>query len=257
MQDIKEKLSSGEAVHGCWLNSGSPLSAELVSNAGFDWVLVDLEHGAGSESTLLPQLQGIGNGTALPLVRVESFERPRVQRVLDFGARGVMFPRIRNAEEAKVAIANMYYPPKGQRGLAKMVRATSFGKGFDDYLAQAQNELLGIIQIETKESLDHLDEIASIDGVDILFVGPSDLSLALGVFAQWDHPRFIEAVEATGKAAKKHGKAAGVLFLNPSQYDFYYQHGFRFLACGSDMTFLSQGATNMARNLAEQRAKYF
>ena len=255
MANLKEKLRNGEAVHGCWLNMGSSISAEIIAHAGFDWALVDLEHGAGPESSLITQLQALGNGQVTPMVRVESFERPRVQRVLDMGVHGVMFPRIRNDEEAREAIANMYYPPKGQRGLAKMVRATQFGKYFEDYLALAQNGLLGIIQIETRECLDHLDAIAAIDGVDVLFVGPSDLSLALGIFGQWDHPVFVEAVRATGEAARRHGKAAGVLFLDPGQYAFYYDHGFRFLACGSDMTFLSQGATAMARLLNDQRAK--
>ena len=114
---------------------------------------------------------------------------------------------------------------------------------------------MGIIQIETKECLAELDEIAAIDGVDVLFVGPSDLSLSLGILQQWDHPRFIEAVKATGAAAQKAGKAAGVLFPSPSQYDFYYECGFRFIACGSDTTFLQSGAMNMAQRLEEHRAK--
>lgn len=255
MANLKEKLRNGEAVHGCWLNMGSSISAEIIAHAGFDWALVDLEHGAGPESSLITQLQALGSSSTVPMVRVESFERPRVQRVLDMGVHGVMFPRIRNVEEAREAVANMHYPPKGQRGLAKMVRATQYGKDFDGYLAFTQQELLGIIQIETRECLEDLDAIAALEGVDVLFVGPSDLSLALGIFGQWDHPVFVEAVRATGEAARRHGKAAGVLFLDPGQYEFYYDHGFRFLACGSDMTFLSQGATAMARLLDEQRLK--
>lgn len=255
MSTLKEKLKAGKTVHGCWLNLGSALSAEIVSQAGFDWVLVDLEHGAGPETTLIPQLQALKGSSVVPLIRVESNEQARVQRALDSGVQGVMFPRIRSAKEAREAIANMYYPPLGRRGLAPMTRATQYGENFPDYFASAQKDLLGIIQIETKESLAELDEIAAIDGVDVLFVGPADLSLALGVLQEWDHPRFIEAVRATGAAAQKAGKAAGVLFPSPAQYDFYYEAGFRFIACGSDTTFLKGGAFGMAQRLAEYRHK--
>ncbi len=253
MKNIKERLNDGDAVHGCWLNMGSHVSAEIVSGAGFDWVLVDLEHGSGSESHVFSQLQGIGNSGPTPFVRVESFEAARVKRVLDMGFKGVMFPQIQNTEEARAAIDYMYYPPIGKRGFAKMTRATRFGKEFDEYYELAKNGLLGIIQIETLESLKHLDEIASLDGVDVLFLGPADLSLALGVFGQWDHPLYQEAVKAVGLAAQKAGKAAGVLFFDLDEYSFYYDNGFRFLASGSDMTFLSNGATSIASQMREIR----
>ena len=255
MSDLKKRLKEGEAVHGCWLNMGSPIAAEIVGAAGFDWILFDLEHGIGTESQLLPQLQALGNA-AVPLVRAESFETARVKRVLDAGVKGIMFPQIQNPVEARSAIANMYYPPQGKRGLAKMIRATQFGKDFESYYEFAKKDLLGIIQIETRESLNHLDEIASIDGVDILFLGPSDLSLAMGVFGQWDHPTFVKAVKAVGEAARKADKSAGILFFDLDQYDFYYQNGFRFIASGSDMTFLSSGAHGMAKELNNRRIIY-
>jgi 4-hydroxy-2-oxoheptanedioate aldolase len=170
------------------------------------------------------------------------------------GAQGIMFPQIRGADEARQGISHMYYPPKGIRGIAKMVRATRYAQNFDDYYRFAEDGLLGIIQIETKECLEHLDEIAAIDGVDVLFVGPADLSMALGVFGQWDHPDFIAAVQATGEAAHRAGKAAGVLFFDIKQYDFYYKHGFRFLASGSDMLFISQGANTRVQEMDGKRA---
>ncbi len=256
MIDIKEELKQGNTVHGCWLNMGSNVSAEIVSGAGFDWVLVDLEHGIGTEADVFGQLQAIGNDGAAPLVRVESFEAARVKRALDMGFRGIMFPQIQNADEARTAIANMYYPPVGRRGFAKMTRATQFGKGFDAYYEFAKSGLLGIIQIETIESLNHLDGIAAIDGVDVLFLGPADMSLALGVFGQWGHPLFVDAVKAVGNAAKKAGKAAGVLFFDLDQYQFYHENGYRFIASGADMTFVGNGATKMANDLSELRRKF-
>lgn len=256
MNNLKEQLQKGSTVHGCWLNMGSNVSAEIVSNSGFDWVLVDLEHGIGTETHVFSQLQAIGDEGAVPLVRVESFDVARVKRVLDVGFRGIMFPQIQNADEARTAIANMYYPPVGRRGFAKMTRATRFGKDFDAYYEFAKSGLLGIIQIETLESLNHLDEIAAIDGVDVLFLGPADMSLALGVFGQWDHPLFVNAVKAIGNAANKAGKAAGALFFDLKEYEFYYENGFKFLASGSDMTFLRNGATKVAHDLNEIRKKY-
>jgi 4-hydroxy-2-oxoheptanedioate aldolase len=256
MSNLKERLKTGDAVHGCWLNMGSAIASEIVGSAGFDWILFDLEHGAGAESTLLPQLQPLGNSDTVPLVRVESYEPARVKRVLDAGIKGIMFPQIQNADEAREAIANMYYPPIGRRGMAKMVRAAQYGMDFENYKEFATKGLLGIIQIETIESLNHLDEIAAIEGVDVLFLGPADLSLALGIFGQWDHPDFVKAVKAIGDAARNAGKAAGTIFFDLDQYDYFYQSGFRFLASGSDMTFLSKGAYAMVKDLNNQREKY-
>ena len=250
---IREKLSNGEAVHGCWLNMGSSVSAEIVGQSGFDWVLIDLEHGVGSESTLIYQLQALEGTGTVPIIRSESMEIARVKRSLDLGAQGIMFPQIQSAEEARQAISNMYYPPKGRRGLAKMIRSTQYGQDFDHYFKSTAQQLLGIIQIETLSSLEQLDEIASLDGVDVLFLGPADLSLALGIQGQWDHPSFIEAVEAIGDAAEKYNKTAGVLFFDVNQYDFYYWKGFRFLASGSDMVFVGQGSRNLADQMDQKR----
>ena len=252
---FKERLLDREAVHGCWVNMGSSVSAEIVGSAGFDWVLIDLEHGVGNEANLLGQLQALSSSNTFPVVRTESYEAARVKKVLDLGASGIMFPQIQNLEEARLAISNMYYPPIGRRGLAKMIRATQYGAAFDQYHKEIKENLLGVIQIETLESLKYLDEIAALDGVDVLFLGPADLSMALGILGQWEHPDFVSAVEAIGKAAKKAGKAAGVLFFDLHQYEFYYQQGFRFLASGSDMVFVNQGARKLASDLNEQKLK--
>lgn len=252
---LKQRLQSGEAVHGCWLNMGSAISSEIVGSAGFDWLLIDLEHGVGTESNLVYQLQSLEKSSTTTIIRIESFDAPRVKKVLDLGANGIMFPQIQHTDEAKLAISNMYYPPVGRRGLAKMIRATQYGANFDEYYNATLDNLLGVIQIETLESLKHLDEIAALDGVDVLFLGPADLSLALGILGQWDHPDFIQAVEAIGRAAKNAGKSAGVLFFDVNQYEFYYNHGFRFLASGSDMVFVNQGAKGLAKELNAQRIK--
>jgi 4-hydroxy-2-oxoheptanedioate aldolase len=257
MKSVKEKLRQGATVHGCWLNLGSPVTAEMVGMAGFDWVLIDLEHGSGTEREALQQLQALEHTAAVPIVRVESAQPARTQRLLDMGAMGIMCPRIRNTAEAKAFLSGLHYPPHGSRGVAKMVRATGFGKNFDDYYRDAKEKILGIVQIETLEVLQHLDEIAALDGIDVLFIGPADLTMELGIFGQFDHPLFKDALQATVQAAEKAGKAAGILFFNPDDYTRYHDMGIRMIACGADATFVADGARNLANklNIARDTAK--
>ena len=149
----------------------------------------------------------------------------------------------------------MKYPGVGILGMATMFRAVDFGQGFEDYYAGGMDNILGIIQIETLESLNHLDDIANIEGVDVLFVGPADLTLALGIFRQFDHPRYIDALKKVDEAARKAGKATGTLMSHPDQYEKYYGLGYRMLGCGSDSVFVSQGAFDMARELNDHKEK--
>jgi 2-keto-3-deoxy-L-rhamnonate aldolase RhmA len=253
--NIKQRLQNGEAVHGCWLNLGSSVSAEILSGAGFDWLLIDLEHGFQTDGDILPQLQAIRHSQTVPCVRVESNQLQRVQKALDTGAMGVMFPRLYKIEDVRRAVAALRYPPEGIRGIAKMTRASDYGNDFEGYFEATRN-ILGIIQIETLELLEKAEEVASIDGVDVLFTGPADLSMALGVFGQWDHPDFIEAVSRIARGAEKHGKAAGVLFMDPSQYGFYFEKGYRFIGCGSDTLYLNNGAKSTATALKKLYKKY-
>ena len=249
MKNLKERIKKGEAVNGCWLNLGSSLTAEIVGLAGFDWVLIDLEHGAGNEKDVLSQLQALEHSNTAAIVRIESAERQRIHRVLDVGAEGVMCPHINNLDEAKMVVSGLRYPPEGTRGVAKMVRATGFGKNFAEYSSSANENIVGIAQIETIEALDHLDEIATLDGIDVLFIGPADLTMALGIFGQLDHQLFTDAVKATVNAAQKAGKATGILLFNPDDYNTWYQLGIRMIACGADATFVADGARNMSAKL--------
>ncbi|HLP72238.1 MAG TPA: aldolase/citrate lyase family protein [Bacteroidales bacterium] len=255
MKNLKKRLKQGETLIGCWLNLGNPLTAEIIGSSGFDWGLIDLEHGAGSESDVLHQLQALEHTQAATLIRIESFERQRIHRMLDLGAEGIMCPRINNAEEALKFAGGLSYPPEGVRGVAKMVRATGFSKNFDSYWKNSKENILGIIQIETPESLNHLDEIAAIDNIDILFIGPADLSMALGIFGQFDNPLFKDAVRATVNSAEKAGKATGILLFNPDDFIKYHEMGIRFIACGSDATFVVNGANEMFKKLNTLRSK--
>lgn len=249
MKNIKNRIKNGEAVNGCWLNLGSSITAEMVGIAGFDWVLIDLEHGAGVEKDVIYQLQALAGTGAAAMVRVESGTSERIDRMLDFGAEGIMVPRVNTPEEAITIVKALRYPPHGSRGVAKMIRATGFGRNAAEYMQRADENIVGIVQVETAEVLNHLDEIASIDGIDVLFIGPSDLSMSLGIFGQFDHPLFKDALKATVAAANKAGKAAGILIFNADDYKTYYDMGIRFIACGADGTFVSEGARIMAGKL--------
>ena len=246
MNTLKEKLNAGKAVHGCWVNGGSALDTEILGRVGFDWVTIDLEHGTGTEYNLIGQLQALAGSPTVPLVRVEALVRQRVGRALDHGAEGIIFPMISNLEEAKLAAAYMQYPPDGVRGMASMTRATDFGYQFEKYYTQTRKQLLGILQVENAGCLNYLDEIVKIDAIDVLFVGPADLSLSLGVFGEYDHPIFLEAIKSVQAAAQKGGKSTGVLMANTDEYEKYYNIGFRMLGCGSDSVFVQRGAQNMA-----------
>jgi 4-hydroxy-2-oxoheptanedioate aldolase len=253
MKNLKKRLQNGETIHGCWLNLGSALTAEIVGLAGFDWVLIDLEHGTGTEKEALAQMQSLEHTGAGIVVRVESAELPRIQRILDMGAEGIMCPKINDLDEAKKVVDGLHYPPLGHRGVAKMVRATQFGESFQRYYETSQDNILGIVQIETKEALHHLDDIANLEGVDVLFIGPADLTMELGIFSEFDHPLFLDAVRRTIAAANKAGKATGILFFNPDEYKKYHQMGIRFIACGSDGSFVANGAKQIADKLAGLR----
>jgi len=249
MKNLKKRLRQGDTLHGCWLNLGSSVTAEIVGMSGFDWVLIDLEHGAGVEKDVLHQLQALEHTPAAAVVRIESAQRQRIHRVLDMGAEGVMVPRISNATEAAAVASGLHYPPDGNRGIAKMVRASGFGQNFPDYYKNAKENILGIVQIETAEVLSHLDAVAALAGIDVLFIGPSDLSMELGIFGQFDHPLFKDAVHATVNAAQKAGKATGILLQHPDDYKKYHDIGIRLIACGADGTFVAEGARNMANKL--------
>ena len=252
MKNLKDKILAGEAVHGCWINLASTVSAEIVGQAGFDWLLIDLEHGAGDVAIMYQQLQVLSGSSSTPIVRIDDLSRPKVQRILDAGATGIMFPQIQTSQEADDAIRMMYYPPRGGRGMAKMVRATGFGRHANEYIASLEKNLVGVIQIETLNALQNIDDIAATEGVDVLFVGPNDLSLALGIFGQLDHALYQNAIRDVASAAEKHGKATGVLLQDVNEYEMYYQLGYRFLACGADSAFVRKGADELAKTLKEK-----
>ncbi len=176
MKHLKRRLHDGETLVGCFLNLGSSLTAEIMGRAGYDFAVIDLEHGTGNEADVLPQLQALEATDAGVIVRVESHARQRAHRVLDLGAEGIMFPRVDSGPEAAAAVAGLRYPPQGVRGVAAANRACSFGVTYREYMETAASTLLGVVQIESESALAAVDAIAAVDGADVLFVGPMDLT---------------------------------------------------------------------------------
>ncbi|MEO8563582.1 MAG: aldolase/citrate lyase family protein [bacterium] len=231
---FRARVLAGEFLTGFWLNLGSPLTAEMAGLAGFDWVLLDHEHGAGSDVTIMQQLQAVAATPATCLVRIAANEAPRFKRVLDAGAAGVMVPYVSTADEARAAVSAMRYPPRGMRGVAKMTRASSFGANFDAYFANAHEWLVTLTQIETAEAVANAPAIAAVDGVDVLFVGPMDLTTSMGIPGQYGNPRFHEALRVVAEAAKDAGKAAGILLLDRANIGLCRALGYTVVALGSD-----------------------
>jgi len=253
MKWIRQRVLNRELVIGTWLNLGSSMTAEIAAQAGFDWVVLDLEHGAGDHESLLHQLHAVSATPAVPLVRVAWNEAPRFKRVLDLGASGVVVPYVTSADEARQAVAAMRYPPKGIRGVASLNRACDFGAQFSQYFASANDNLLTVVQVETEATLDAVEGIAATEGVDVLFVGPMDLSVSMGIPVQYDHARFRDALAKVAGACRSAGKAAGILLGRPEQIRDTLAAGFTFVGLGSDGGVLAQGMKGLADAFKDYR----
>lgn len=229
---------------GTFNSLGSPHATEATALSGFDWVLIDLEHGAGNDSVLFAQsLAARVHGTKA-IVRVETPDRIRCGRVLDMGADGVMLPRLESAQGVKEAIAHLKYPPHGDRGAAAYHSAAGYGLTMEHF-DTADDEVLGVVQIETLGALEEIDSIAAIDGVDVLFIGPRDLAAALGVDGDTAAPAFQDAARRVVAAAQRHGIASGILVANAEAAVRYFDLGFTFLGVGSDASFIAQSSAGV------------
>jgi 4-hydroxy-2-oxoheptanedioate aldolase len=239
---IRRRILDGELLIGAWTDMASPLASEITARAGFDWVIADLEHGAGTEADLLPVLLAAELGGAAAFVRPQSGERLRVGRALDLGAAGIMVPRLDSAAQAAEAVSFLRYPPDGVRGVALRTRGARLGAVGHGEVQSINREIVGIIQIETPSAVREADAIAAIEGVDVLFVGPADLSHSLGVPGQFEHPTYLAALETVVQACRHHDKSAGILLYDHAAFGPHLERGFRFLGVGSEGSFIAEGA---------------
>jgi 4-hydroxy-2-oxoheptanedioate aldolase len=245
---VRARLGRGETLVGSFVNLGSAVATEIMGIAGFDWLVLDLEHGAGDEAALLGQLQALAASGPATLVRVEAIDLPRFMHALDLGADGVLVPRLRTVEDARRCVEYSRYA--GLRGVARYNRSFHWGRGTRS-LAEVDAETVCAVQIETREAFEEVDEIAAVEGVDVLFVGPVDLGHSLGLDGPADSPELMEVAARIALAAAGHGKAAGVLVRNMAQALRYHDAGFRFLGCNSDGGLLADAAADLAGSLTE------
>lgn len=249
---FKAALKRGELQIGLWSSLCSPIVSEIISQSGFDWILVDTEHSPNEPPDVLAQLQALKGGTATPIVRPAWNDAVLLKRLLDIGVQAVLVPFVQNAEEARRAVAACRYPPAGIRGITVSGRGSHYGR-VPDYLKRADGEICVLVQVETGEALSRIEEIASVDGVDGVFIGPADLSASLGHIGNPGHPEVQAAIQDAVKRLTAIGKPAGI--LTPSEPDArrYIEWGYRFVAVGSDLGLMTKHADALAKTFAGQR----
>jgi 2-dehydro-3-deoxyglucarate aldolase/4-hydroxy-2-oxoheptanedioate aldolase len=230
---------------GSWLQTGSPIVAELADASGFDWLLIDLEHGCGTEATVLPQIQVIRNAAAI--VRVGAPHPDLIARSLDWGAAGIMVPMVSTAEKAEACVRAMRYPPRGDRGLAGMVRAFQYG------LHRDMPTPVFYAQIETIEGVENARAIAAVDGVDVLFIGPMDLKLHLQSHPERTQLDYAACLREVATAAREAGKACGLLCRQTDDFAELQALGFTHLAIETDITLLRESYRKVIQPLRTKR----
>lgn len=239
---------------GTWLNLGCADSAAIAGLAGYDWALIDLEHGSGQAGDLVHQLAAMQPHRTAAIVRVPTIDAVVFKQVLDLGPAGLMVPNVETPEQALQALHAIRIPPRGARGVATSTRNVGYGFHYERYVREANDNLLTVVQIESRTGLDNVEAIAAIDGVDVLFVGPTDLSIDLGLSSEPTDASFRAALTQVVAAAQRHGKLAGALVRNKTQARQYQALGYRFLALGSDRGMVVQGMKDNAAFFAELAA---
>ncbi len=229
---------------GSWLQTGSSVVAELADASGFDWLLIDLEHGCGTEAMVLPQIQVIRHAAAI--VRVGAPHPDLIARSLDWGAAGIMVPMVSSAEKAEACVRAMRYPPRGDRGLAGMVRAFSYG------LHREMPTPVFYAQIETIEGVENARAIAAVDGVDVLFIGQVDLKLQLQSYPERTQLDFATCLKEVADAAKAAGKACGMFCRQTDDFAELQALGFTHLAIETDITLLRESYRQVVQPLRAQ-----
>jgi len=240
---VKRILKEGKVAIGAFLTIGSQDVAELLSQRGFDWLVIDAEHAPISIETAQALIRAIDANATVPFVRVAWNDMVMIKRILDIGAYGVIVPMVNSKEEALNAVRACKYPPVGIRGVGPR-RPSKFWTEFNEYFAVANEEIMVVVQVETAEAVDNLEEILSVDGVDAFFIGPSDLSVSMGLKGDLSHPKLLEMIERALATGKKIGVPAGIFVLSSDWTKRHIDQGFQFISIGSDTGFLMRGSND-------------
>ena len=240
--DLLSRVRAGEVTFGAFASVASPTAAELMGRSGLDWVILDLEHSTLTETDLLAGIYAMQTTPATALVRVEESARLRIGRALDFGAEGLMIPRLETPAEVHAAMSWMRFPPDGIRGIALSTRGAGMSEVAHADVHRHNARPLGVFQVESPVAVANAAQIAAIDGVDVLFVGPADLSHSMGIPGEIGNPDFLAALETVSAACREHGKAAGILLRGAADVARHVAMGYRFLGIGSDGGWVRDGA---------------
>ena len=240
---LKKKLLDGKLALACWLHLASPVAAEIISLVGFDGAVIDLEHGPVDYLSATGLMQAMSATSTSSIIRVPWNDPVEIKRALDTGVEGIMVPSVDTAEAAQAAVAACYYPPQGLRGAAHILnRASSYGLESEAYLRDQGRELLIICQIESLEAVANLEEITSIDGIDLLFIGPMDLSGSAGGIGDFTNPIFVEAIERAERVIRESGKRMGGIPRPGVTPRDMFARGYDFVISTSDVLLLRDAA---------------
>ncbi|MEU6192164.1 HpcH/HpaI aldolase/citrate lyase family protein [Streptomyces sp. NPDC047061] len=238
--------SSDRPLAGMWVCSGSPLVAEICAGGGLDWLLIDMEHSPNGLQSILAQLQAVAAYPVVPVVRIPEADPVVIKQVLDLGAKNILVPMVNSAEEARAVVEAAHYPPLGRRGVGSALARSARWNRIDNYLTNAAAHVSVFVQIETDEAVDAAAEIAATDGVDGVFVGPSDLAASMGYLGEQTHREVTAAVRRAFADVIAKGIPVGVNAFVPEVADDYVAAGASFVLVGADVALLARGSEALA-----------
>lgn len=244
---FRDRLASADRpLAGIWACTGSALVAEISAGSGLDWMLIDMEHAPNSLESVLAQLHAVAASPITPVVRVPWNDPVVLKQVLDLGAQNVMVPMVASAAEAQDAVAALRYPPRGRRGVGSALARSARWNRVDGYLGDADAHVSLVVQIETTAAVEAAGAIAAVEGVDAVFVGPSDLAASMGLLGQQTHPEVVAAVNRVIAEVSAAGKPCGVNAFDPDVAEAYLAAGAAFVAVGADVALLARGSEALA-----------
>ncbi|MEM8793145.1 MAG: HpcH/HpaI aldolase/citrate lyase family protein [Pseudomonadota bacterium] len=247
INQFKAALAERRRQIGMWSALASPVAAEILAHAGFDWVLIDMEHAPNDLPQVLAQAQTLAAGPAPVLCRPAWNDMVLIKRILDIGIQSLIIPFVQTAQEARAAVAATRYPPGGVRGVAGGSRASHYGR-VPGYQQNAASEIAVVVQIETREAVDRIEEIAAVDGIDALFVGPADLAASMGHLGDLQHPDVQAAIAEAAERCHAAGKPIGTLAIDKPVADRYFEMGYDFIAVAVDSVLLARTADALAKS---------
>jgi 4-hydroxy-2-oxoheptanedioate aldolase len=242
---FKRRLALGEVQYGLWLGLPDATSAEICAGAGFDWLLIDSEHAPFDLQTILSALRAMAPHPSSAIVRPVVGDVNLIKQLLDIGAQTLLVPMIDTADQAELMARAVRYPPEGIRGLGSSLARAAQWNQIPGYLTKANSEICLLVQVETVKALENLDDILKVQGVDGVFIGPSDLSASMGYIGDAGHPEVVAAIDNAITRIRASGKAAGLLSMDPALSRHYIEQGATYVGVGVDTLLLSQGARRL------------